>query len=72
MLKSNIVSKFEMVFTKYRNIFDIESNIIKGKIQHDKTFAAAAAIATAINLNKFKFNMCKVAKLKQDYRVAKN
>ncbi len=26
-----------------------QSNIIKGKIQHDKTFAAAAAIATAIN-----------------------
>ena len=29
-----------------------KSNIIKGKIQHDKTFAAAAAIATAINLKK--------------------
>jgi hypothetical protein len=28
------------------------SNIIKGKIQHDKTFAAAAAIATAINFKK--------------------
>jgi hypothetical protein len=28
------------------------SNIIKGKIQHDKTFAAAAAIATTINLKK--------------------
>jgi hypothetical protein len=28
------------------------SNIIKGKIQHDKTFAAAAAIATAISLKK--------------------
>jgi hypothetical protein len=47
------------------------SNIIKGKIQHDKTFAAAAAIATAINFKK-KINRCKVAKLKQDYRVAKN
>jgi hypothetical protein len=29
-----------------------KSNIIKGKIQHDKTFAAAAAIPTAINLKK--------------------
>ncbi len=28
------------------------SNIIKGKIQHDKTFAAAAAIATAISFKK--------------------
>jgi hypothetical protein len=28
------------------------SNIIKGKIQHDKTFPAAAAAATA-NLKKF-------------------
>jgi hypothetical protein len=47
-----------------------KSNIIKGKIQHDKTFAAAAAIATAINFKKI--NRCKVAKLKQDYTVAKN
>jgi hypothetical protein len=29
-----------------------KSNIIKGKIQHVKTFAAAAATATAINLKK--------------------
>jgi hypothetical protein len=50
----------------------LTSNIIKGKIQHDKTFAAAAAIATTINLKKIKFNTCKVAKLKRDYRVAKN
>jgi hypothetical protein len=49
-----------------------KSNIIKGKIQHDRTFAAAAAIATTISLKKFKFNTCKVAKLNQDYRVAKN
>jgi hypothetical protein len=38
------------------------SNIIKGKIQHDKTFAAATAN---------QFNVCNVAKLRQYYRVAK-
>ncbi len=41
-----------------------QSNIIKGKIQHDKTFAVTAA---TIN----QFNLCDVAKLIQDYRVAK-
>jgi hypothetical protein len=40
------------------------SNIIKGKIQLDKTFTVAAATAN-------QFNLCNVAKLKQDYRVAK-
>jgi hypothetical protein len=39
------------------------SKFIKGEIQNDKTFAAAAAIA-----NHF---LCIIAKLKQDYRVAK-
>ena len=42
----------------------IISNIIKGKIQHDKTFAVAAATAN-------QFNLCNIAKLKQDCRVAK-
>ena len=39
-----------------------KSNIIKGKIQHDQTFAVAAAN---------QFNMCNVAKSKQENRVAK-
>jgi hypothetical protein len=38
--------------------------LIKGKIQHDKTFTVAAATAK-------QYNLCNVAKLKQDYRVAK-
>jgi hypothetical protein len=46
----------------WRNTAGPQSNIIKGKIQHDKTFAVAAAN---------QFNVCNVAKLKQDYRVAK-
>ena len=33
------------------------SNIIKGKIQHDKAFAAAAATATAINFKKNNLNL---------------
>ncbi len=48
-----------------------QSNIIKGKIQHDKTFAAATATAITFKKN-FKFNTCNVVKLNQDYRVAKN
>jgi hypothetical protein len=40
------------------------SNIIKGKIQHDQTFAVAAATANH-------FNMCNIAKSKQENRVAK-
>jgi hypothetical protein len=40
--------------------------MIKGKIQHDKTLVVAAATANANQ-----FNLCNVAKLKQDYRVAK-
>jgi hypothetical protein len=44
--------------------YKLESNIIKGKILHDKTFAVAAATAN-------QFNMCNVAKLKQENRVAK-
>ncbi len=44
------------------------SYIIKGKIQHDWTFTVAAAINFK---KKIKFNLCNVAKLKQDYRVAK-
>jgi hypothetical protein len=41
-----------------------KSNIIKGKIQHDQTFAVAAATAN-------QYNMCNVAKSKQENRVAK-
>ncbi len=37
------------------NVFYLKSNIIKGKIQHDKTFAAAAA--TAINFKKNNLNL---------------
>ncbi len=40
--------------TKTRKLI---SNIIKGKIQHDKTFAAAAATATAINFKKINLNL---------------
>jgi hypothetical protein len=37
----------------------MKSNIIKGKIQHDQTFAVAAATAN-------QFNLFNIAKLKQD------
>ncbi len=37
--------------------FFLQSNIIKGKIQHDKTFAVAAAIATANNFKKNNLNL---------------
>jgi hypothetical protein len=43
-------------------LISIVSYIIKGKIQHDKTFAAATAN---------QLNQCNIAKLKQYYRVAK-
>jgi hypothetical protein len=52
------------LFTSLSRKTLIQSNIIKGKIQHDKTFAVAAATAN-------QFNLCNIAKLKQDYRVAK-
>ncbi len=53
---------------KYYNRHSISwsSNIIKGKIQHDKTFSVAAATATANQ-----YNLRNIAKFKQDYRVDK-
>ena len=65
MLVSN-VKYVQLLSSIYVTSHICTSNIIKGKIQHDQTFAVAAATATANQ-----FYMCNVAKSKQENRVAK-